>query len=159
MQREIFLSSINVTQSFIARTNHIVTLFRISRTQIFIIISQRNSYVLLLSRTRELTLRCERHIVRARKRPLLKCQVHAAWAPKEWYRLLSVPVPNRSYNSLGILTCAFRKRFILISSIGGSFYAPAVTQMVPRDNALAILGCWNVLSVDLAFARGGMSRP
>lgn len=27
----------------------------------------------------------------------------------------------------------------------------------PRGNALAILGCWNVLSVDLAFARGGVN--
>ena len=64
---------------FLLHDNHIVTLLRISRTQIFITISQRNSvHVLLLSRTREATLRCERHIVRARKRLVLKCQVHAA---------------------------------------------------------------------------------
>lgn len=126
--------------------------------QIVIIISQSYGHCLLLLHTREATLRCEIHIVRARKWLLLKYQVNIVRAPEERYRSLSVPVPNRSYNSLGILTCMFRKRFVLISSIGGSFYASAVTQAA-QDNALAILGCWNVLSVDLAFARAGVSKP
>lgn len=69
-----------------------------------------------------------RDIVRARKQPL-KYQVNIVRASKKRYRSLSVPVPNHSYSSLGILMCPFSKaRRINLEYTGGSLYASAVTQ-------------------------------
>lgn len=96
-------------------------------------------------------------VLRTHKRPLLKYQVHTVWTPRRSdidcyryrYRIIQFARHINVYE--------FRKSRINLEHRRFDFMLPRLRK--PRDNRLTILGCWNVLSVDLTFLRGGVSKP